>query len=106
MAPIKLDDFAEIMFLSMQGCGVGYADESYNVQQLPQSEKQTGEKLPMHVVADAKEGWCDALTLGLKSWYGGKDVEFDFSLIRPAGARLRDGLAKNRIQYLCRCTSS
>ena len=88
-APVKLEDFAEIMYLSMQGCGVGYAVESQNVQQLPQIEKQTGEKLPTHVVADTKEGWCDSLTLGMRTWYAGKDVEFDFSLIRPAGARLQ-----------------
>ncbi|MDP3645838.1 MAG: ATP cone domain-containing protein, partial [bacterium] len=88
-APVKLEDFAEIMYLSMQGCGVGYSVESYNIQQLPQIEKQIGEKLPAHVIADTKEGWCNALTLGLRTWYGGKDVEFDFSLIRPAGARLK-----------------
>ena len=88
-APVKLEDFAEIMYLSMQGCGVGYAVESYNIQQLPQIEKQTGEKLATHVVADTKEGWCDALTLGLKTWYAGKDIDFDFSLIRSAGTRLR-----------------
>src|SRR3989344_5748022 len=88
-APSKLEDFAEIMYLSMQGCGVGYAVESQNIQQLPQIEKQTGEKLPTHVVADTKEGWCDALTLGLRTWYGGKDIEFDFSKIRPAGSRLK-----------------
>ena len=88
-APIKLEDFAEIMSLSMQGCGVGYAVESQNIQQLPQIEKQTGEKLPTHIVSDTKEGWCDALTLGLRTWYSGKDIEFDFSMIRPAGARLK-----------------
>ena len=88
-APIKLEDFAEIMYLSMQGCGVGYAVESQNIQQLPQIEKQTGEKLPTHIVSDTKEGWCDALTLGLRTWYSGKDIEFDFSMIRPAGARLK-----------------
>src|SRR3989344_2578668 len=89
IAPVKLPDFAEIMYLSMQGCGVGYAVESQNIQQLPQIEKQTGEKLLTHAVQDTKEGWCDALTLGLKTWYSGKDIDFDFSLIRPAGARLR-----------------
>lgn len=88
-APVKLQDFAEIMYLSMQGCGVGYAVESYNIQQLPQIEKQTGEKLSTHVVQDTKEGWCDALTLGLTSWYAGKDIEFDYSQIRAAGARLK-----------------
>ena len=89
VAPGRLEDFAEIMYLSMQGCGVGYAVESYNIQQLPQIEKQIGEKISTHVVADTKEGWCDALTLGLKAWYAGKDVDFDYSLIRPAGARLK-----------------
>jgi ribonucleoside-diphosphate reductase alpha chain len=88
-APVKPEDFAEIMYLSMQGCGVGFAVESQNVEQLPQIMKQNGKKLPTHVVDDSKEGWCDALTLGLKTWYSGKDIAFDFSKIRPAGARLK-----------------
>jgi len=88
-APVKLEDFAEIMYLSMQGTGVGFAVESQNIEQLPQIQKQTGEKLPTHAAVDSKEGWCDALTLGLSTWYAGKDIEFDFSLIRPAGARLK-----------------
>lgn len=88
-APVKLEDFAEIMYLSMQGCGVGFAAESENIQQLPQIMRQSGQKLPTHVIEDSKEGWCDSLTLGLKAWYAGKDVEFDFSQIRPAGARLK-----------------
>src|SRR3990167_5160034 len=88
-APVKLEDFAEIMYLSMQGCGVGFAVESQNVEQLPQIMKQKGIMLPTHVIEDSKEGWCDALTLGLKTWYAGKDITFDFSQIRPAGARLK-----------------
>ncbi|MBU6490851.1 ribonucleoside-triphosphate reductase [Patescibacteria group bacterium] len=88
-APVKLEDFAEIMYLSMQGCGVGFAVESQNIEQLPQIMKQTGKTLPTHTIADSKEGWCDALTLGLTTWYEGKDILFDFSKIRPAGARLK-----------------
>ena len=88
-APTRIEDFAEIMYLSMQGCGVGFAVESQNIEQLPQIMKQTGEKLPTHVVGDSKEGWCDALTLGLRTWYAGKDIAFDFSQVRPAGARLK-----------------
>lgn len=88
-APVKLEDFAEIMYLSMQGCGVGFAVESQNIEQLPQIMKQRGEKLATHVIGDSKEGWCDALTLGLKTWYSGKDISFDYSGIRPAGARLK-----------------
>lgn len=89
IAPTALDDFAEIMYLSMQGCGVGFAVESQNIEQLPQIQKQTSKKVSKHIVLDSKEGWCDALTLGLKTWYEGKDIEFDFSHIRPAGARLK-----------------
>ncbi len=89
IAPSKLRDFSEIMFISMSGTGAGFAVESQNVQALPQIKYQNGKKLPTFVVPDDKEGWCDALTLGLETWYDGKDVEFDFSLVRPAGARLK-----------------
>lgn len=88
IAPSKIEDFAEIMYISMCGTGAGYSVESANIQALPQIAYQSGEKLPVHVVADSKEGWCDALTHGLKTWFEGKDVEFDFSQVRPAGARL------------------
>lgn len=90
IAPASLADFAEIMYLSMQGCGVGFSVESQTVEQMPQIQKQSpSSKVPTHVVADSKEGWCDALTLGLTTWYQGKDVTFDYSRIRPAGARLK-----------------
>jgi ribonucleoside-triphosphate reductase (thioredoxin) len=87
-APQKLEDFAEMMYISMCGTGVGFSVESQYVQKLPQIKKQTGKKLAPHVIDDSKEGWCDALTLGLKTWFDGKDVDFDFSQLRPAGARL------------------
>jgi len=89
IAPSVLEDFAEIMYLSMSGTGVGFSVESQNIQQLPQIKKQTGEKLKTYVIEDSKEGWCDALTHGLKTWYAGKDVDFDYSKLRPAGARLK-----------------
>ena len=94
-APVKIEDFAEVMYLSMQGCGVGFAVESQNIEQLPQIKKQAKlkKKLPVHQIADSKEGWCDALTLGLTTWYGGTDIEFDYSQIRPAGARLTSASA-------------
>jgi ribonucleoside-diphosphate reductase alpha chain len=88
LAPSKIEDFAEAMYISMCGTGVGYSVESANIQALPQIAYQTKEKLPTFVVPDSKEGWCDALTLGLKTWYEGKDIDFDYSQIRPAGARL------------------
>lgn len=89
IAPSKLRDFSEIMYISMCGTGVGYTVESANIQALPQIQNQTGEMLPTFVVPDSKEGWCEALTHGLTAWFEGKDVQFDYSQIRPAGARLK-----------------
>jgi ribonucleoside-diphosphate reductase alpha chain len=89
IAPKTFQDFAEIMYISMSGTGVGFAVESENVQALPQIQKQTGKKLAKYVIPDSKEGWADALALGMKTWFDGNDIEFDYSLIRPNGARLK-----------------
>lgn len=89
IAPSTFQDFAEIMYISMCGTGVGFSVESQNIQALPQIKMQTGKKLPTHIIADTKEGWADALYLGIKTWYEGNDVEFDYSQLRPAGARLK-----------------
>ena len=89
IAPSLLTDFAEIMYISMCGTGVGFSVESQNIQSLPQIKFQSGKKLPKYIVADSKEGWADALTFGIKTWFNGEDVDFDYSLIRPAGARLK-----------------
>ncbi len=88
IAPTQLDDFAEIMFLLMCGVGVGFSVESQNVQLLPIIQRQSGHMMPAHVVVDSKEGWGDALKIGLSAWYEGRDVRFDFSQVRLAGARL------------------
>ncbi|MDP3710541.1 MAG: ATP cone domain-containing protein [bacterium] len=91
IAPTRLQDLPEIMYLSMCGTGVGFSVESQNVQRFPIIKlQQNGRKIkiPTHVVEDSKEGWCDALKLGLKTWYNGQDVVFDYSNLRPAGAPL------------------
>ncbi len=89
IAPTCFQDFAEIMYISMCGTGVGWSVESQNIQSLPQVMKQTGKKFPTYVIPDSKEGWADALAYGMKTWFDGDDVVFDYSLIRPAGARLK-----------------
>lgn len=89
IAPKSFQDFAEIMYISMCGTGVGWSVESENIQALPQIKKQTGKVLPKYIVPDSKEGWADAFTFGLKTWFDGLDVDYDFSLIRPAGSMLK-----------------
>ena len=89
IAPSEIQDFGEIMYILMCGTGVGFSVESQNVQALPQIKSQAGKMLPTYVVADTREGWSDALTHGIKTWFDGKDVNFDFSKLRPTGARLK-----------------
>lgn len=88
IAPTCPQDLGEIMYISMCGAGLGFAVEWENVQQFPQIKKQIKEKASTHVVVDSKEGWADAFVLGLKAWFDGKDIKFDYSAVRPAGARL------------------
>ncbi|MCX6753190.1 MAG: ATP cone domain-containing protein [Candidatus Nomurabacteria bacterium] len=89
IAPRTFQDFAEIMYISMCGTGVGWSVESENIQALPQIQRQTGKKATTYVIPDSKEGWADAFSLGMKTWFEGGDINFDYSLIRPAGARLK-----------------
>ena len=89
IAPSCLQDFGEIVYISMCGTGVGFSVESQNVQSLPQIKRQTGKKLPTYVIPDSKEGWADSLVFGMQTWFDGNDVEFDYSELRPAGARLK-----------------
>ncbi len=89
ISPESFQDLAEIMYISMCGTGVGFSVESVSVQKFPQISIQTGEKVPTFVVPDSREGWADSLSLGMKTWAMGKDISFDFSLLRPAGARLK-----------------
>src|SRR3990172_11951582 len=88
IAPENFQDLAEIMYVSMCGTGAGWSAESQNVQKFPQINLQTGKKLPTHKIPDSKEGWADALVVGMTAWAEGSDIDFDFSLLRPAGARL------------------
>ncbi len=87
-APQSFQDFAEVMFLSMSGCGVGFSAESYNAQSLPQIKFQTG-KVVDYKIEDSREGWSDSFSFGMEQWFAGNEVRFDYSGLRPAGARLK-----------------
>ncbi len=89
IAPRDITDFAEVMYVLMCGTGVGFSVEDQNVQNLPQIKVQSGHRLAPFVVPDSREGWSDAIKVGLEAWYEGTDLDFDFSLCRPAGSRLK-----------------
>src|SRR3989338_2676585 len=88
IAPVSWRDLSEIMYVSMCGAGCGFSVEPENVCKFPQIKKQTGHMAPKIVIEDSKEGWCKAFVEACTAWEKGKDVELDYSLIRPAGAKL------------------
>lgn len=88
LAPRRLVDFHDAMLILMCGCGVGFSVEEKFVSELPTIEYQKEGNVETYVIPDSREGWCDSLLRGLECWYSGGDIEFDYSLIRPAGARL------------------
>lgn len=79
--------FSEVMFLLLSGVGVGYSVQKHHVEKLPEIRKPV--KLKRYLVADSIEGWADAVKMLIKSYYNGTSLPiFDFSDIRPKGARL------------------
>ena len=81
--------FSEIMFLLLGGTGVGYSVQKHHVETLPEIMKPNKERTRRWLVADSIEGWADAVKILVKSYFfGGSHIEFDFSDIRPKGARL------------------
>lgn len=81
--------FSELLYILMQGTGAGFSVECQYSNQLPPVRRQSGKAPKKLLIVDDTEGWCDALTAGLEAWFGGEDIDFDYSKIRPAGTRLK-----------------
>jgi ribonucleoside-diphosphate reductase alpha chain len=88
VAPTSWRDLSEIMYVSMRGAGCGFSVEPENVGKFPQIQKQTGKFAPKIIVEDSATGWCEAFVKACDAWANGLDVGIDYSLIRPAGAKL------------------
>ena len=91
-AYLPIDDwraFGETMFLLLGGTGVGYSVQRHHVESLPEIRKPNADRRRRFLIADSIEGWADAVKALMKSYfYGGSKLKFDFSDIRPKGARL------------------
>ena len=91
-AYLPIDDlraFGETMFLLLGGTGVGYSVQKHHVEKLPEIRKPNLDRTRRFLIADSIEGWADAVKALVKSYfYGTSKLKFDFSDIRPKGARL------------------
>jgi ribonucleoside-diphosphate reductase alpha chain len=87
----SVDAFSEIMFLLLSGCGVGYSVQYHHIKQLPAIIKPFNKRERRFVIGDSIEGWSDAVKVLIKSYLGEKrtsKINFDYTDIRPKGARL------------------
>lgn len=84
------DAFSETMFLLLGGTGVGYSVQKHHVEKLPELKKPSSGRTRRYLISDSIEGWADSIKILLESYFGSKSSApvFDFSDIRPKGARL------------------
>jgi len=81
--------FSETMFLLLGGTGVGYSVQKHHVDELPEIRKPNNSRTRRFVIADSIEGWADAVKALMKTYFqGSSKLRFDYSDIRPKGARL------------------
>ena len=87
--------FQEIMYSLLCGCGVGFSAQDQHVAKLSDIGPIDSEQKEVFVIPDSIEGWADSIGVLMGSYfcgvnefssYRGKNVEFDFSQIRPKGS--------------------
>ena len=83
------DAFSECMFLLLGGTGVGFSVQQHHVEKLPEIRKPNMKRTRRFLISDSIEGWADAVKALIHSYFKGTSrLRFDFSDIRPKGARL------------------
>ena len=81
--------FDEILYILMNGTGVGFSVERQYVSQLPTIADEFHETDTTITVADSKLGWAKALKELIGMLYIGQIPRWDLSKVRPAGAPLK-----------------
>lgn len=81
--------FDEILYILMNGTGVGFTVERQDVAKLPIIAEEFHPTDTTIVVPDSKLGWAKSLKELIHLLYGGQIPQWDLSKVRPAGAPLK-----------------
>ena len=81
--------FDEILYILMNGTGVGFSVERQYVNELPSIADEFHTTDTTITVADSKMGWAKALKELVGMLYIGQIPRWDLSKVRPAGAPLK-----------------
>ena len=85
----RVHAFDEILYILMNGTGVGFSVERQHVSQLPHVADEFHHTDTTITVADSKLGWAKGLKELIGMLYIGQIPRWDLSKIRPAGAPLK-----------------
>ena len=85
----SLRSFDEIMYILMNGTGVGFSVEKQDVSKIPPIADTFHPTETMIVVSDSKIGWASAFRELIALLHAGKIPRWDMSRIRPAGTPLK-----------------
>jgi ribonucleoside-triphosphate reductase len=81
--------FDEVLYILMNGTGVGFSVERQYVNNLPTVPHNTMEQTEDVIsVADSKEGWARAFKDLISYLYSGRIPQIHMDKVRPAGSRL------------------
>ena len=81
--------FSEALYILMNGTGVGFSCERQDINKLPEIPETLDYCDDVIVVEDSKLGWAKAFKKLLSSLWEGDIPTFDFTKVRPSGARLK-----------------
>jgi len=81
--------FDEILYILMNGTGVGFSVERQDVAKLPVVAEELHPTDTTIVVPDSKLGWAKSLKELIHLLYSGQIPSWDLSKVRPAGAPLK-----------------
>ena len=81
--------FSEALYILMNGTGVGFSCERQEIDKLPEVPSELKYVDDVIFVEDSKLGWAKAFKKLLSSLWEGDIPTFDFTKVRPAGARLK-----------------
>jgi ribonucleoside-triphosphate reductase len=81
--------FDEILYILMSGTGVGFGAQQITGNKLPIINDTFNQSERTIQIEDSSEGWSKALRKLIAELYLGNTHSWDFSKIRPEGARLK-----------------
>ena len=85
----RVQAFDEILYVLMNGTGVGFSVERQHVSELPVVAEEFFQTDTTIEVADSKLGWAKALKELIAMLYSGQIPKWDLSKVRPAGTPLK-----------------